>query len=97
MRFVDMSPGQVRRFALLGGIAGLVLFFVVGYFAVRNEATDNAGIRYHRGEKVTREESPDKFRSATNLLWTWSGFWLIVSVAGFVFYRRLDDCVEEHF
>ncbi len=50
-----------------------------------------------RSEKVTREDSPLKFREATNLIWGLSGFCLVVSVASFWFYRKVDADLDEYF
>ena len=75
----------------------LALFFsgVLAYEAVSNEitgkATSRLGRRYSgRNEVFTREDSPSKFREATNIRWGLSGFCLIVSVVNFKYYRKIE-------
>jgi hypothetical protein len=43
------------------------------------------------------EDSPLKYRETTNLWWGLSGFCLIVSVAGFWFYRKIDEDLDDYF
>jgi hypothetical protein len=98
----DASPGNVRRVALFVCIGALVFGGNAIYSAVRNEITGTAtyrvGIgRSHRGERVTRDQSPKKFRVATNENWGWGAFFCLVSVGSFLFYRKLDDTLAEPF
>jgi len=98
----DATPTRVRRIALLVAIGALILAGNAIYCAVSSEITGTAtyhvGIgRLHRGERVIREQSPRKFRVATNESWGWGGFFCLVSVGSFLFYRRLDDTLAEPF
>ena len=98
----DASPRRVRRIALLVAIGALILAGNRVYQAASSEVTGTAiyhiGLgRMHRGERVTRDKSPEKFRVATNLNWGWSVFFVLVSVGSFVFYRKLDDTLAEPF
>ena len=93
------SPRRVRRIALVVGIGAFIAFAVLGYKAVSNEITGTALYqRYQRAsrELVTRESAPEKFRWATNFLWATSGFCLLVSAGGFLFFRKLDENLD-HF
>ena len=98
----DASPTRVRRIVLLVAIGALILAGNAIYSAASSEITGTAtyhvGIgRQHRGERVTRNESPKKFRIATNLNWGWGAFFCLVSVGSFLFYRNLDDTLAEPF
>ena len=98
----DVSPRSVRRVALFVCVGALILAGYQFYHAISSEisgtATYHIGIgRTHRGERVTRDDSPKKFRVATNLNWGWSVFFVLVSVGSFVFYRKLDDTLAEPF
>jgi hypothetical protein len=98
----DTSPGYVRRAALLTSIGALILAGLLAYHAGSNEISGTA-VYHHglgrgsKGERVTRGDSPEKFRTATNLLWGWSVLSLTVGVGGFLFFRKLDDTVAEPF
>ena len=48
------------------------------------------GHLWSRNEVFTREDSPSKFREATNIRWGLSGFCLIVSVVSFKYYRKIE-------
>ena len=98
----DTSPNYVRALALLVAIVGALVGGMVAYHAARNEITGKA--IYHRPrskgsnpEPVTREDSPAKFRQATNSLWLISGFPLVVAAIGLIFFRKLDDCANSYF
>src|SRR5205809_5843383 len=103
----DLSPRSVRTRAIVVAIGGLIIGGILAYHAASNEVTGTATYRtYSRGvyrgsggrsEKVTREDSPSKFREATNLLWGLRGFCLIVSVASLWFYRKLDEDSDNYF
>lgn len=100
-----MSPGAVRRRAIFVAIGALIIGGILAYNAASNEVTGEAtygygfgrGGAWRRNEKVTREDSPAKFREATNLWWGLSGFCLIVSVASFWFYRKIDEDLDDSF
>ena len=96
----DASPRNVRRVALLVAIGALILAGNAFFSAVRSEITGTAtyhvGIgRQHRGEQVTRNESPKKFHVATNEYWGWGAICLTVSIGSFLFCRKLDDTLAE--
>ncbi len=98
----DASPTRVRRIALFVSIGALILAGNRLYTAASSEITGTAtysiGIgRGQRGEHVTREQSPRKFRVATNLNWGWGAMALAASVGSFLFYRKLDDILAEPF
>lgn len=80
-------------------IAALICSGAFAYHAASNELTGKAtyqpGIR--GSATVTREGSPSKFREVTNLRWGESGFCLVVSVVGFIFYRKLACCSDDAF
>lgn len=99
MAFPFNVPGVNLRFiALLWAIVGLIAGGIGGYNALSNEITGTA--IYHRStsargstsEAVTREQSPTKFREATNVIWIMSGFSFVVGVIGVILYRKLADC-----
>ncbi len=98
----DASPRHVRRVALVVSIGALILAGNRIYSAASSEVTGiaielrGAG-RIRSAERVTREESPKRFRVATNINWGWGAFFLMVSVGSFLFYRRLDDTLAEPF
>ena len=85
-----------RRRANLVPIVALILGGVLAYQAVSSEITGKTsrGVgrsgAWRRNEVFTREDSPSKFREATNFLWGLSGFCLIVSVVSFRYYRKID-------
>lgn len=79
--------------ALLGG----VLIYKATHNEITGSATYYTGRKSDKGEPVTRENSPDKFRRATNVYWATGSLCLLVSALGFMFFRRLDDCVAEPF
>ena|ERR1700761_1703634 len=91
---ISQSPA---RKALIITLAAIVYGGIIGYNAASNERTGTA--RYHhnyfsksdRGEPVTREASPVKFRTATNALWVTSSVCLCVAVVSFVCYGKLRD------
>ncbi len=98
----DASPTRVRRIALAVSIGALILAGAAIYSALSSEitgiATYHVGFgRSHRSERVTREQSPEKFRIAKNLNWGWGAFFSMVSVGSFLFYRKLDDTLAEPF
>lgn len=76
--------------ALFAGIGATMLCGLFIYFAALNEITGTA--TYHRnflakhdtGEPVTRESSPAKFRTATNILWGGSALCFGAAVVSFV-------------
>ena len=89
------TPKAVRRTA---GIVALLLGLYGGYgiyTAVSWEITGKGFYtpRHYKGEVVTREGSPLKFRQATNRVWTWSTVCLVVATINFTFYRKLNECV----
>ena len=96
----DASPKTIRRTAVLVAIASLMVSVFLAYRGLGNELSGkafyNTGAR-GRGEIVTREEAPAKFRQATNLLWASSIFSLTVSVISIMFYRKIDDNLTEPF
>jgi hypothetical protein len=67
------------------------------YLAASNEITGAA--TYHRdfmakgdkGELVSRESAPAKFRAATNAWWGGGALCLGVTVISFTIYRKLDE------
>jgi hypothetical protein len=90
-----LSPDSSARF-LIGTIGAIICGSFFAYQAGANEITGRAV--YHHGygrsswpEPVTREESPAKFREATNLKWTLSIFCLGIGTVTFLFHRRLED------
>ena len=93
---LDKSPGSARRRAIFVAIVALFLSGIFAYEAGSNEITGKAtpgvgrGRLWRRNEVFTREDSPSKFREATNLLWGLSGFCLIVSVVSLKCYRKID-------
>ena len=98
----DASPRRVRRLALFVSIGALILVGLLAEQAASNEITGTAICHHGMGrgstaERVTLSESPAKFRLATNLLWGWSAFSLMVSIGSFLFYRKLDDTLAEPF
>ena len=102
----DLSPGSVGWRAILVAIGALIFGGILAYHALSNEVTGMATYRTYggrigrgtvRSEKVTREDSPLKFREATNFIWGLSGFCLVVSVASFWFYRKIDEDLDEYF
>jgi hypothetical protein len=100
MRIQDMSPVQIRKLSLFIAIVAIISCFIAGYFAARNEMTGTAtfvrpGRGSGRSEHVTRVEAPVKFRKATNELWAASVFSSLISIGGFVFYRKLGDRLED--
>src|SRR6267142_1825310 len=96
----DASPKTIRRTAVLVAIASLMVSLFLAYRGLGNELSGKAfystGAR-GRGEIVTREEAPAKFRQATNLLWASSIFSLTMSVISIIFYRKIDDNLAEPF
>jgi|GEM_PF-4614759 len=86
-------------------LAAKVFFLAVGalvcsgtfaYSAASSEITGRAAdLPGMRGKvvTVTRVDSPSKFREVTNVRWGASGFFLIVGGMGFLYSRKLDDCV----
>ena len=98
----DASPTNVRRVALFVAIGALIVAGNRVYRAVSSEISGTAFYvigfgRTAKSELVTRDQSPRKYRVATNEYWGWGAFFLMVSVGSFVFYRRLDDTVAEPF
>lgn len=95
----NTSPRFVRRVALLVTIGAAVLGGVLIYKAASNEiagaATYYNGRKSDRGEAVTRESSPAKFRSATNAFWVAGSLCLVASAIGCLFFRKLDDNVAD--
>jgi len=96
--FMAISLSQRAAFkALFAAIGATICCGVLIYFAASNEITGTA--TYHRGflakgdkgEAVTREASPAKFRAATNWLWGGSALCFGVAVGGFALYRKLDE------
>jgi hypothetical protein len=98
----EASPTRVRRIVLLVAIGALILagnrIYTAGSSEISGTAIYQVGIgRSTRAERVTRNESPKKFRVATNLNWGWGAFFCMVSVGSFLFYRKLDDTLAEPF
>ncbi len=90
---IALSPPAVA--ALLLVIGALLFSGVLAYHAASNEFTGKAVYysmgRGTRGEPVTRESSPDKFRRATNVLWAMSGFGFMAAAACFTFHRKVNE------
>jgi hypothetical protein len=82
--------------ALLTAIMAIIWAVVLGYQAISSEITGKTTYHHWRvrgnwSEPVTREESPKKFRKATNALWWLCVLSTGVSVCAAVFYRKADD------
>ena len=96
-QWTPTSAPDVKWFAAGAALVLTVAGGFAAYRATRNEITGQAiyhkGGRHDPGEPVMRESAPEKFRSATNLIWGASGFCFVVAAVGVVFYRKLDDCV----
>ena len=91
---IATSPSPSGK-GLFLSVGALILSGVLGYRAASNEITGTATC-YPSGwkpaERVIRENSPAKFREATNFLWAGS---IVCAVAGIVIFRlsrKLDDC-----
>jgi hypothetical protein len=87
-----LAPSTSAK-ALFIAIGALVCCAALSYQAALNEVTGRA-IYHHgfgrgsRSEPVTREDSPAKFREATNLIWGFSIASALVGVCGFIYYRK---------
>lgn len=84
------------RRGLVVGIAAAVCSALVAYHAFSFEKTGRANFHHWRArggwsEPVTREESPAKFRQATNNTWALSLFLAMVSGGCFILYRKLEN------
>ncbi len=82
--------------ALFVAIGALILGGLLGYQAISNEVTGTATYRHGFGrgswsEQVTRDNSPVKFRQATNLLWAGSMLCVLAGSVAFILSRKLDD------
>jgi hypothetical protein len=89
-----LSQSPPRK-ALFVAVAAIIYSGALAYHAAIHEITGTATY-YHnilskgdRGEPVSRETSPAKFRKATNLLWGGSGLFLGITVLSLAYYRRL--------
>ena len=87
------------RRALVAGIAAAICGAMVAYHAFSFEKTGRANYHHWRGrgawsEPVTREESPARFREATNNTWALSVFLVLVSGGCFIFYRKLENAED---
>jgi len=93
------SPIAARRGFLLLAAAAIIVGGIVAYQAACYEITGEAIYHKRTGAKssvavhITRESDPSTFRTVTNFRWGVSLICLSVSVVGFRFYRKLDDCV----
>lgn len=93
---LTMSENPARK-ALAVALAAAIYGGIFSYHAASNEIAGTA--TYHRnffqkgerGEKVTRDASPVKFRKATNTLWGGAVACLCITFVSFVFYRNLRD------
>lgn len=101
MNPINTAPQFVRRVALLVAVGAVPLGAGLVCKAVHNEVSGTAifytGWKRDKGEPVTREAAPEKFRRATNLFWATGTLCLGVSALGWMFFRKLDDCLAEPF
>jgi ABC-type Fe3+-siderophore transport system permease subunit len=81
---------------LLGSIAAAICSGGFIFYAARSEITGKA-VDYHTygrvivGSPVTREESPQKFREATNYKWGLGIVCVSIGAGCFMFRRKLDS------
>ena len=90
------SSGASARF-LITSIASVVCGIALAYAAVSSELTGKT-VEYHGGRSgfgvarpVTREDSPEKFRSCANWRWALTIGFLGIGIVSFGFYRRLEN------
>jgi hypothetical protein len=93
---VESALRGFRRFMLVVCFGAAIIAVATGYHAAKDEMTGVATYykstgKGSRGETVTREGAPAKFRDAINTLGTTSMIGLVVSVASFAVYWKLDE------
>jgi hypothetical protein len=95
---LTLSPDTSTRF-LIATITAVIYGGTFAYFAESSEISGKA-VYYHSygrvvvGQPVTREESPAKFREATNYKWASSIVCLGIGTVTFMF-RRKSDFLDE--
>ncbi len=92
---IALAPSLAARLAFLA-IGALICSGVLAFKAASNEITGKATYcdiftRHSHAEPVTRQDSPTKFRRATNVLWVGAILCVLGGVWAFSVARRLDD------
>ena len=95
MNIGPSSPVRtVKRAATVAAAVFSLISALYGYGAISAEITGNAIYRnggLHSAEKITRDDSPAKFRSATDQNWAASGVAAILAIVFVVLWRKIDD------